>query len=621
VFLGGRIENLQDALTHASGYNFYNTSRFDFAKLLADPNNMAANLRAYINDFSGNVQDILEKFSFREEIERLDSANLLYLIVQKFGEIDLHPNVVSNHEMGYVFEELIRRFSEQSNETAGEQFTPREVIRLMVNLLFSPDAEALGQKGVVRTVYDPACGTGGMLTVAKERVLDAINPDAYIELFGQELNPKSYAVCKADMLIKGESDQNIKQGNSFSEDYLKGRHFDYMLSNPPYGVEWKKVEKAVRDEAKRGYAGRFGAGLPRINDGSFLFLQHLISKMHAAEDGGSRIAIVFNASPLFTGDAGSGESEIRRWIIENDCLEAIVALPDQLFYNTGIFTYVWIVTNRKEERRQGRIQLINAVSFYQKMRRSLGNKRNFIADDQIAEITAIYSAFEEGRYSKIFDNADFGYRRITVERPLRQNYRADSERVERLAASPAFQKALRQKPTPVQQLSLDGAALDSEGERPILSALSSMNGALYCDRPSFERALTAAFAAAGVPLSSPLQAAIVNGLAEQDETAEPIPGKGGLPEPDPELRDTENVPLKEDIQSYFAREVLPHVPDAWINEKVRDEKDGDSGRVGYEIPFTRHFYEFKPPRPLEMIDAEIQELEREIVAMLQEVTA
>ena len=433
-------------LNRAAKQNFHNLSPFTFEKLKNDPEHIAANLNNYINNFSANVREIfIDKFKLTEQITRLDDANLLFLVVGKFCEIDLHPDVVDNHQMGYIFEELIRRFSEQSNETAGEHFTPREVIRLMVNLLFCADADVLAKKGVIRTLYDPASGTGGMLSVA-EGYLREMNPDARLEVFGQELNPESYGVCKSDMLIKGQDASHIKPGNSFTEDGLSNDKFDYMLSNPPFGVEWKKVADAVNNENEElGMAGRFGAGLPRINDGSLLFLQHMISKMKPAKEGGSRIAIVFNGSPLFTGSAGSGESNIRQWIIENDWLEAIVALPDQLFYNTGISTYFWVINNRKSKQRKGKIQLINAVSFFKKMRKSLGNKRNQISPQQIEEITELYGDFKEGEHVKIFDNKDFGYQRITVERPLKLNFAINKERLAKLEEAKPFVNLAKSK--------------------------------------------------------------------------------------------------------------------------------------------------------------------------------
>lgn len=508
-------------LAKASGFQFYNTSPFTYTTLLGDSAHVRANLTNYIGLFSDNVRDVFERFNFQATIDRLDQDNLLYLVAKEFGAIDLHPNVVSNAHMGVMFEELIRKFAELSNETAGEHFTPREVIRLMVELLFAGDDEALTQSGVVRTLYDPTAGTGGMLSVAEEH-LKRLNPDARLVVSGQELNPESYAICKADMLIKGQDITSVIYGNTLSDDGLVGKQFDYCLSNPPFGVEWKKIEKAVRDEhAKKGYAGRFGPGLPRVSDGSLLFLMHLIKKMRPKAEGGGRIGIVLNGSPLFTGGAGSGESEIRKWIIENDWLEAIVALPTDMFYNTGISTYIWIVTNHKKAERKGRIQLINGADFFQKMRKSLGSKRKELGDDDIKRIVQLYGAFEENEYSRIFDNADFGYSTITVERPLR----------------------------------------DEKGN-------------------------------------------IVLGLKGKQK---------GQPQADSGLRDTENVPLKDDIQAYFEREVLPHVPDAWI--------DHDKTKLGYEIPFNRHFYKYVPPRPLEDIDADLKKLSAEIMGLLQEVTA
>jgi type I restriction enzyme M protein len=501
------LQNIDPILNAEAGLSFHNRSKFDFDKLVADPNNLGANLRNYINGFSEGAREIIEYFKFEDQINRLEEADLLFLVVKRFQEIDLHPQQISSTDMGYIFEELIRKFAEISNETAGEHFTPREVIRLMVNLLFLNDRDVLTQEGIVKTLYDVCSGTGGMLSVAEE-YLKELNPKARLEVFGQELNPESYAICKADMLIKGQNPSNVKLGNSLSNDGLENHRFDYCLTNPPFGVEWKKVQKQIKDEHnKKGFGGRFGAGLPRISDGSLLFLQHLVSKMKQNEEG-SRIAIVFNGSPLFSGSAGSGESEIRRWIIENDMLEALIALPDQLFYNTGISTYIWMLTNRKPQERKGKVQLVNAVSFFQKMSKSLGNKRNEISPDQISAITQIYGDFVEGENCKIFNNDDFGYRRITVERPQRDE-----------------------------------------------------NGEIITDRKGNQKA-------------------------------------------DASLRDNENVPLTEDIEEYFDREVLPHVPDAWI--------DHSKTKVGYEINFTKYFYKYKPLRSLEEIRTDILKLEEEV---------
>jgi type I restriction enzyme M protein len=517
--------NPEPFLLKKAGQLFYNVSPLDLRKLLGDQDHIAENLRAYVDGFAPSVRDVFEKFDFHAQIDRLTKAKLLYLVTEKFAHVDLHPEVVSNADMGLVFEELIRRFAELSNETAGEHFTPREVIRLMVNLIFVEDDDALTKPGVVRSLYDPTAGTGGMLSVAGEH-LATQNPDARLVMYGQELNPESYAICKADMLIKGQDIANIIFGNTLSADGLAGKHFDYMLSNPPFGVEWKKIEKEVRKEAEElGHAGRFGPGLPRVSDGSLLFLLHLVSKMRPAKDGGSRFAIVLNGSPLFTGGAGSGESEIRRHLFEHDLIEAIVGLPTDMFYNTGIATYVWVVSNRKPEHRKGKIQLVDGSTFFQKMRKSLGSKRKELGPEHIEELTRLFGGFEEAAkdgapISRIFRNEEFGYRTITVERPQR----------------------------------------DEAGK-------------------------------------------VVVGTKGKAK---------GKPVPDANLRDTENVPLTEDVQAYFAREVLPHAPDAWIDE--------EKTKVGYEIPFNRHFYVFKPPRPLAEIDAELKIVTDRIVAMIGELS-
>jgi type I restriction enzyme M protein len=587
-------------LCAVSGEQFYNTSPLDFRRVLDDPANVAGNLRSYIAGFSPAARDVVEKFGFDAQITRLERANLLYLVMSQFAEIDLHPDTVSNLEMGYLYEELIRRFSELSNETAGEHFTPREVIHLMVNLLFVEDGDILTKRGIVKTLFDPACGTGGMLSVAEEH-LRRLNPDARLEVFGQELNEETYAVCRSDMMLKGQDATHIVQGNSFDVDGHVGRTFDYMLANPPFGVEWKSVERAVKDERERlGFRGRFGAGLPAINDGSFLFLQHMISKMKQAEQGGSRIAIVFNGSPLFTGAAGSGPSEIRRWIIENDWLEAVVALPDQLFYNTGISTYFWVVTNRKSEERRGKVQLVDARELWVKMRKSLGEKRKQSSPKQIEEITRLYGAFEENERVKIFRNEQFGYQRITVERPLRVRYTGEGAR-ERLEASKAFAK------------------LDDEQRAGLLEVIATLGGLSTTDRAE---ALAAAAAVNG-KLAKREEKALVEALAVRD------PDAPALDEPDPHLRDQENVPLPTEpvtfesdpsvrltnapyrraVDEYVTTEVLPYVPDAWV--------DHAKTKIGYEIPLTRHFYTYVPPRPLDEIDAEIRALEEEVQALLE----
>jgi len=514
--------NPEPFLLRKAKQSFYNTSPMDMKTLMGDQDHIKENLYSYIHAFSPSVRDIFERFDFFTQVDRLDKCGLLYQVAEKFAGIDLHPVTVSNTEMGTVFEELIRKFAEISNETAGEHFTPREVIRLMVNLIFVEDDDVLATPGVVRTIYDPTAGTGGMLSVAGEYLAEH-NPQARLTMYGQELNDESYAICKADMLIKGQNVANIIAGNTLSEDGHAHKKFDYMLSNPPFGVEWKKVERAVRQEAEsQGFNGRFGPGLPRVSDGSLLFLMHLLSKMRPAVDGGSRFGIVLNGSPLFTGGAGSGESEIRRYVLENDLVEAIIGLPTDMFYNTGISTYVWILSNRKPKARKGKVQLIDASSFWQKMRKSLGSKRKELSEEHIAEITRLFGTFKEASkegapISRIFKNEEFGYRTITVERPLR----------------------------------------DEQGN--VVLAAKGKNK--------------------------------------------------GEPQPDSNLRDTENVPLSENVEVYFKREVLPHVPDAWI--------DHEKTKVGYEIPFNRHFYVFKPPRSLEEIDAELKGVTAKIMGMLE----
>ncbi len=581
-------------LNMAAGQNFHNTSPYTFQKLLDDPDNIATNLNHLINGFSDDAREIfIDRFKLPEQIARLDKDNLLYMVVGRFAQTDLHPEAVSNLQMGYMFEELIRRFSEQSNETAGEHFTPREVIRLMVDLLFNEDADVLTKPGIIRKIYDPACGTGGMLSVAEE-YLRELNPDAHLEVYGQELNDESYATCKSDMMIKGQNAKNIHPGNSFSEDGLEDEQFDYMLSNPPFGVEWKKVEKVIKEEANSlGYNGRFGAGLPRVSDGSLLFVQHMISKFNRNGDP-SRLAVVLNGSPLFTGSAGSGESEIRRWIIENDWLEAIVAMPNDMFYNTGIATYIWIVTNQKKPQRKGKIQLINATEFHSPMRKSLGSKRKQIAPQQIKTIAELFGNFEENEHSKIFDNTDFGYQRITVERPLKLNFKVEEERLQLLRDNTTFNK------------------LKEAEQQTIIEALETLSErGLYLSRSVFSKDMDKVLKTTGIKAGMPLKKALLVALSERDENAEICTDTKGNPESDSELRDYENVPLKEDIEMYFQREVIPHVSDAWI--------DHDKTKVGYEIPFNRHFYKYVPPRSLEEIDAELDTVTAEILQLLQEV--
>ncbi|MFY1622806.1 type I restriction-modification system subunit M [Micromonospora sp. WMMD735] len=589
------VQNVDPVLRRVAGLSFYNTSEMSFRRLLGDQDHVVLNLRAYIGGFSPGAVDVLEKYGFDTQIGRLAEAGLLYQVVAKFADIDLHPDVVSNHQMGYVFEELVRRFSEISNETAGEHFTPREVIKLMVNLLLAPDEEELITPGIVRKVYDPACGTGGMLSEAQEHI-EAHNAHATVEVYGQELNGETYAICRSDMMLKGGDPTKITFGNSFSQDGHDGERFDYMLANPPFGVEWKKVENYVKAEHARGHAGRFGAGLPRINDGSLLFLQHMIAKMKRPEDGGSRLAIVFNGSPLFTGAAGSGESEIRRWILENDLLEGIVALPDQLFYNTGISTYFWILTNRKDASRRRKVVLLDGRDHWTKMRKSLGDKRKMLTDDHIAELTRAYVDVltiaddpEHPQHAKVkvFATTDFGYQRITVERPLRLRFEVTDETVALLAEARAVLKYADRESLLVGARSLIGTSSATRAEFALrLNGLGKLPAAV-------EKAVWEAFS-----VSDP------EGEVQTDRKGRPLP--------DTDLRDNENVPLDEDIHDYLKREVLPHVPDAWIDESKT--------KIGYEIPFTRHFFVYQPPRSLAQIDSELGALETEIQQLLREVT-
>jgi type I restriction enzyme M protein len=612
-----KLKDTDKVLRKASGYAFYNTSKYTFDRLLGDPDNVAKNLNAYINGFSENMREVIDHFDFRNTISKLNTANLLYLVLQRFNEIDLHPDVVDNHEMGTVFEELIRRFNEALDENPGEHFTPRDVVRLMVMLLFAIGNEILKVEQRVVKFSDPACGTGGMLTIAKEQALE-INPNLQIFLYGQEVNPETFAVCKSDLYMKsadGRDAENIAFGSTLSHDAHAGETFEYQLANPPYGKEWKRDQEAVEAEAAKGENGRFSAGTPRISDGQLLFLQHMLSHMAPASSGGGRVAIVMNGSPLFTGDAGSGESEIRRWILENDWLETIVALPEQLFYNTGIATYIWILSNHKTKERKGKVQLIDATSFWKSMRKSLGNKRREMSEDDLKHATGLYRDFKAGEHSKIFANTDFGYRKITVERPLRLNFQMSAERLERVKEQSAFINLAVSK----KKDKKEKKAEESEGRKQqeeILKELKKLPGTLFKDRSLFEKELNKL----DLSVSAPIKKAILGALSERDETADICRDKDGQAEPDPDLRDTENVPLSEDIETFFEREVKPHISDAWINTSVCDEKDGEVGKVGYEINFNRYFYEYQPPRDLEEIEAEIKMLEKEIMEMLKEVT-
>lgn len=637
----------------------YNTSAYTFAKLLADSESIAPNLVAYINGFSDTARAIFEKFKFSDQIEKLDSSNRLYAIVQAMAGVDLHPDRISNLEMGYLFEHLVMRFNEQANEEAGDHFTPREVIRLMTHLVYTGE-EDVYKPGVYREIYDPACGTGGMLSVSEETIR-AGNANANLGLYGQEYNDESWAICCSDMLIKDEETDHIVLGDTLGDgktfDGFQGRQFHYMLANPPFGVEWKDQQKFVGKEAEElGFAGRFGAGLPAINDGSLLFLQHMIAKMKPAPDQGgegSKIAVIFNGSPLFSGDAGSGPSNIRRWIIENDWLDAIVALPDQLFYNTGIFTYIWLVTNRKAPERRGKVQLIDGTRFFAKMKKSLNNKRNELTEAHIARLTELYGSFTDGEretvlidgqpesrvVSRIFDNHEFGFLKVTVERPLRLNFEASPERIARLDEQKAFQNlAVSKKRKDAKAAGAEEAA-GREQQQAIRHVLSTLaDKGRYTDRKAFEADLDQAAKRFGIKLPAPIKKAIFAALGERDPSAEICRDSKGRAEPDSELRDTENIPLppgttlplpmkfgpdmpnddlvaamRPAIDAYIAAEVLPHVPDAWV--------DYAKTKVGYEIPINRHFYVYKPPRPLAEIEADIEALEGEIADLLKGLVA
>ncbi len=613
--LQGKV-NPAPIIQKLTSLSFYNTSEYDFQKLLDDQHHLEKNLHHYINGFSENILDIFEKFEFEKHLRRLSGGNTLFEIVKRFSQVDLHTDAVSNADMGTVFEELLRKFAEMTGETAGEHYTPRDAIELMVEILFCPDKKLMQKQHLVKTVYDPCCGTGGMLTVSKDHIHRVINPDVDVHLYGQELNPISYAICKSEMLIKGEDPENIKGGDqdrsiasTLTNDQWAHMRFDYLLANPPYGVEWKLDKEAVEREAAHGYAGRFGAGLPRISDGQLLFLQHMVSRMREMDKGGSRIAVVSNGSPLFTGDAGSGESEIRRWLLENDWLEAIVALPDQMFYNTGISTYLWFLTNRKEDKRKGKVQLIDARNCSSKMRKSLGNKRNEIKDTDRQKILSLFESFEDNESSKIFKTTDFAFRQITVERPLRLNFQASPERIALLNEEKAFIGLAETK-----NKNGEGSAVQER----IRQVLRSIGTKLYKNREAFIVDLDAVLKQSELKMKAPVMKAIVVSLSERDETADICMDKDGNSESDSELRDTENVPYNEDIHTYFRREVLPYVPDAWINESVRDLKDNQIGKVGYEIPLTRYFYKYEPPRDLEAIEADIEKVENELLGLLKQ---
>ena len=655
---GTGLEHLDGQLRIASGFAFYNTSRYDFGKLTADAPNLAANLRNYIAGFSENMREVLDKFDFDNTISKLDEAGLLFQVLEKFKDVDLHPHTVDNPTMGTIFEELIRKFNEALDENPGEHFTPRDVVHLMVDLMLAGDEGHIAVPGVVRSVYDPCCGSGGMLMIARKHITvgrwrngdlirPGINVQADIHLFGQEVNPETWAVSKSDMFIqdpKGRDADNIAFGSTLSNDRHDDKTFDYLIANPPYGKDWKRDKDTVTAEHERGSAGRFGPGLPRISDGQTLFLLHMLARAKAPDQGGARIAIIMNGSPLFTGDAGSGESEIRRYVLENDLLEALIALPEQLFYNTGIATYVWLLTNRKAPSRQGRVQLIDATAFWSPMHRSLGNKRREIPTEKGADVLKILADFKDGDIrkitsngtdeevvvSRIFPTTQFGYRKITIERPLRLNFQASEERIDRLPEEKGFQNLAKSK-----KRGDAGAREEAEGyvlQQDILAMLRKLTDTLYKDREAFLAELETAARRADLRLSAPVKKAILKALSERDETAVICRDKGGEPEVDPALRDTERVPLAEgddpvdddgvpaSVRVFLEREVKPHVFDARIDTSRRDHKDGKVGSVGYEINFNRYFYRYKPPRPLGEIETDIKAIEKEIVEMLQGMT-
>ncbi|MCC5835434.1 MAG: SAM-dependent DNA methyltransferase [Opitutales bacterium] len=695
-------------LLRAAGLSFFNTSKMDLSKL--GESGIAANLEAYVRSFSRDAREIFEYFKFSEFIGMLGDSNLLYKVVQRVRAADLNPESISNHEMGLVFEELIRRFAESSNETAGEHFTPRDIVRLTTSLVFMEDDDALTKPGIIRTIYDPTAGTGGFLSSGMEYVHE-LNPQAVMRAFGQELNPESYAICKADMLIKGQDVSNIKLGNTLSNDQLYSIKFDYMLSNPPFGVDWKKIQgEILKEQKEKGFEGRFGPGLPRVSDGSLLFLLHLLSKMRDSAEGGARIGIILNGSPLFTGGAGSGESGIRRYILEADLLEAIVALPTDMFYNTGIATYIWVLSNKKAAERKGQVQLINGVHLSRKMRKSLGSKRNEMSADDIAAITRAFGAFEEveaqpldkpseaksnrGRQAanqkaapektfacKLFKNHEFGYRRITIERPLRESYQFSDERIDTMRFAPKPYHApmqwiyenyasgwsdaedcphygvLKGHETEIRAaMKADFAELKEKqikdllspktwhSQKQILLKARQLQAALGTDQHDDMNGYDAALKSTGIKLDANEKKQITAAVSWKNPGAEKVIKKihkntkanpfYGLfaahkkiieYKADGDLRDFENVPLDPSQtvnalnEAYFQKEVLPHVPDAWIDASKVDSIDGEIGIVGYEIPFNRHFYQYQPPRDLEEIDRDLDAVSAEILKLLQEV--
>ena len=607
------IDNLDSQLKKRAGQAFYNTSRYTFERLVQEgPGPLKNNLNTYIAGFSPNMREVIEKFEFRNTIQRLEDADLLYQVVDRFASADLHPEKISNEQMGLIFEELIRKFNEALDENPGEHFTPREVVQLMTKLVLDSEKKPLGQPGKVFKVCDPCCGTGGMLTTARDEIRSQ-NEEADVHLFGQEVNPQTWAICKSDLYMKtkeGRDADNIVLGSTLDEDAHRSVQFDFQLANPPYGKDWSSDKSAVKDEADRGAAGRFEAGTPRKSDGQLLFLQHMISHLKPASDGGGRACIIMNGSPLFTGTAGNSESEIRRWLLENDWVEAIIEMPEQLFYNTGISTYVWVVSNNKTPERRGKVQLIDASGLWTEMDKSLGDKRRYLSENQIEEVVRLYDSFrrfkengEDDDRVQIFDTEDFGYRKIRVERPLRVNLRPSEDRIENLWGKTYFEK------------------LNEDVQGQVVSMLREMEDRTYDDYAAFRSHLKKELDARGISIRKKKRTDILEALSEKDPDAKPARDTKGRLMADSDLRDHERVPLKEDVYEYFEREVKPHVEDAFIDEDYTDEQDGKVGRVGYEINFNRYFYEYDPPRPLDEIEEDLQEVQRDIVEMMEEVMA
>ena len=595
------IDDRDKLLRKVAGTGFYNTSKFNFKRLLEDPANIDHNVQAYLNGYSANVREIFEYFDFRNTLAKLAKQKLTFLIFEKFENANMHPSNITNHDMGYIFEELIRKFNEETNESPGEHYTPREIVSLMTELMLNDDKEKLDTPGLIRQVYDSCCGTGGMLTIAKDRIRK-INNQVRVELFGQELNPKTFAIAKSDMLMldpTGKMADNIRIGSTLSEDQFQGGTYHYLISNPPYGVEWKADQAEVKKESELGFAGRFGPGLPPVSDGQTLFLLNSIKKMKSVSEGGSRIAIVMNGSPLFSGDANQGVSEIRRYVFENDLLEALVAVPEDMFYNTGIATYIWVLTNRKSERRKGRVQLIDASGedFWVQMRKSLGKKRRKMEEEHIQKVLQVYNSFEENTdISKIYPNEFFGYRKVTVDRPLKLNFQTSHERMQRLYNQSQFTK------------------LEEGEQKEYMQMLESLPNRLYMSRKEFLEDMTKEAKSRNLKVPASLKKAMINALGERDDNAEICKDNKGNIEPDTNLRDTERIPLDVAIEDYMELEVLPHVPNAWVNETKagKDAKTSTVGKVGYEINFNRHFYVYEPPRPLGVIESEIIQLQGEI---------